>query len=195
MAAKKTTTKRAAAKKTPAKRATAKKTSTRSRKAVAVEEEYPPAPAGSTSLVIVESPAKAKTIGKYLGRAYRVRATVGHIMDLPAKKLGIATVATVRWTSDQMLRRLLPEGSEPEWRDASGLIRIEVREAPDPWVGPKVSALESIGTKVAFVTRLGEARMAVSDLVVQDGDMLHLVMPESKAAEVLAAVEQGPEDH
>jgi DNA topoisomerase-1 len=46
-------------------------------------------PSGSTSLVIVESPAKAKTIGKYLGRGYRVRATVGHIMDLPEKKLGI----------------------------------------------------------------------------------------------------------
>src|SRR5256885_11824144 len=44
---------------------------------------------GGTSLVIVESPAKAKTIGKYLGRGYKVRATVGHIMDLPEKKLGI----------------------------------------------------------------------------------------------------------
>ncbi|HEX6599689.1 MAG TPA: type I DNA topoisomerase [Gemmatimonadaceae bacterium] len=90
MAAKKTTTtRRAAAKKTTAKRVTAKKSPARGRKAAPVEEEYPPAPAGSTSLVIVESPAKAKTIGKYLGRGYRVRATVGHIMDLPAKKLGI----------------------------------------------------------------------------------------------------------
>src|SRR3954469_18302838 len=41
------------------------------------------------TLVIVESPAKAKTIGKYPGRGYRVQATVGHIMDLPEKKLGI----------------------------------------------------------------------------------------------------------
>jgi len=49
----------------------------------------PDEPAGTTSLVIVESPAKAKTIGKYLGRGYRVKATVGHIMDLPEKKLGI----------------------------------------------------------------------------------------------------------
>src|SRR5437867_2751401 len=53
------------------------------------DDEGPPAPAGSTSLVIVESPAKARTIGKYLGRGFRVRATVGHIMDLPEKKLGI----------------------------------------------------------------------------------------------------------
>jgi DNA topoisomerase-1 len=53
------------------------------------EDEGPPPAAGTTSLVIVESPAKAKTIGKYLGRGYRVRATVGHIMDLPEKKLGI----------------------------------------------------------------------------------------------------------
>src|SRR5688500_11037394 len=44
--------------------------------------------AGGSSLVIVESPAKAKTIGKYLGRGYKVKATVGHIMDLPEKKLG-----------------------------------------------------------------------------------------------------------
>ena len=82
MATKKTTT-GAAPDKRPRRAA-----STKSRKKPAAVAEEAVAP-GTTSLVIVESPAKAKTIGKYLGRGYRVKATVGHILDLPRKKLGI----------------------------------------------------------------------------------------------------------
>ena len=45
--------------------------------------------ANKTDLVIVESPSKAKTIGKYLGPGYEVKASMGHVRDLPKSKLGV----------------------------------------------------------------------------------------------------------
>jgi len=46
-------------------------------------------PGGGSSLVIVESPAKGRTIGRCLGRGYTVKATVGHVRDLPKRELGV----------------------------------------------------------------------------------------------------------
>jgi len=58
------------------------------------------------------------------------------------QRLGIPTVATVRWTADQMLRRLLPSGAEPLWRDPSGGVQLAEVHISPAWIGHKVSRLQ-----------------------------------------------------
>ncbi|MGN6634857.1 MAG: potassium channel family protein, partial [Oryzihumus sp.] len=60
------------------------------------------------------------------------------------QRLGIPTVATVRWTADQMLRRLLPQGSVPEHTDPSGQILIADVPVHAGWVGRRITELESV---------------------------------------------------
>src|ERR1700739_4588918 len=71
------------------------------------------------------------------------------------ERLGIPTVATVRWTADQMLRKLLPEGGEPLWRDPTGkIVLAEVAFSPG-WIGEQVKALEASSiVRIAFLDRL-----------------------------------------
>jgi trk system potassium uptake protein TrkA len=95
------------------------------------------------------------------------------------QRLGIPTVATVRWTADQMLRRLLPDGSEPLWRDPTGTVVLAEIACSDAWLGEKVQSLEeSARTRIAFISRLGEAMLPGPGTVLQEGDVLHVIAQE-----------------
>ena len=104
------------------------------------------------------------------------------------QRLGIPTVATVRWTADQMLRRLLPDGSEPLWRDPTGVIVLAEVAYAQKWVGEKVHAMEEAArARVAFISRLGEAMLPAQGTVLQEGDVLYVMAPESDLERISAA--------
>ena len=108
------------------------------------------------------------------------------------QRLGIPTVATVRWTADQMLRRLLPDGSEPLWRDPTGVIVLAEVAYAQKWVGEKVHAMEEAArTRVAFISRLGEAMLPAQGTVLQEGDVLYVMAPESDLERISAAFARG----
>ncbi|MDI5965914.1 TrkA family potassium uptake protein [Streptomyces sp. SL13] len=111
------------------------------------------------------------------------------------QRLGIPTVATVRWTADQMLRRLLPSGSEPLWRDPSGGVQLAEVPVSAAWVGQRIRKIqEETGVRVAFLTRLGEAMLPGTDTVLQEGDLVHVIMRTGDVDKVEAAFAQGPEE-
>ncbi|MFI8090387.1 potassium channel family protein [Streptomyces sp. NPDC086080] len=111
------------------------------------------------------------------------------------QRLGIPTVATVRWTADQMLRRLLPSGAEPLWRDPTGGVQLAEVHTSTAWVGHRISRLQDrTGVRVAFLTRLGEAILPSSQTVLQEGDLVHVMMRTHEIDRVEAAFAKGPEE-
>jgi trk system potassium uptake protein len=110
------------------------------------------------------------------------------------QRLGIPTVATVRWTADQMLRKLLPDGAEPLWRDPTGkIVLAEVATSPR-WLGQKIKEVEAAaGARIAFIDRLGEAMVPNPAMVLQEGDVLHVIAPEDELDRVTQVLSSGPE--
>ncbi|HYB16898.1 MAG TPA: TrkA family potassium uptake protein [Streptosporangiaceae bacterium] len=104
------------------------------------------------------------------------------------ERLGIPTVATVRWTADQMLRKLLPEGTEPLWRDPTGKIVLAEVAFSRAWIGEQVKAMEaSLMSQIAFIDRLGQAFVPEPGTVLQEGDVIHVVARESELDRIAAA--------
>jgi trk system potassium uptake protein TrkA len=105
------------------------------------------------------------------------------------QRLGIPTVATVAWTADQMLRRLLPEGAESLWRDPTGAVVLAELAYADGWLGEKVCDIENAAAaRIAFITRLGEAIIPSPSLVLQEGDVVHVVAEEQSLSRIISVL-------
>jgi DNA topoisomerase I len=128
------------------------------------------------SLVIVESPAKAKTINKYLGRDYTVKASIGHVMDLPKKTIGI---------------RLPDDGIKKKKKGKKGKAVAEKPQKPITLDDPKIfePTLQIISGKGKIINDLRKSANT-ADAVYLAGDpdregeaiSAHLAMVLSKPA-------------
>lgn len=110
------------------------------------------------------------------------------------QRLGIPTVATVLWAADQISRRLTPEGSRSEWRDASGTVQLAEVHPHFDWFGLPVKDIEKAASlRVAFLTRLGEGLIPDDGTVLQDGDLIHVMMRDDEIKNVEAILGRSPE--
>ncbi|GBL22505.1 MAG: hypothetical protein RJB00_1008 [Actinomycetota bacterium] len=128
---------------------------------------------------------------------YGVASVVARIYD-PGRaeiyqRLGIPTVATVLWTTDQIMRRLLPQGSRSEWQDASGKVQLAEIALHRDWYGRPVSLIEQhTDARVAFVTRLGEGLIPNEHTVLQEGDVIHVMVEDKNLAATEASLALPP---
>ena len=110
---------------------------------------------------------------------YRVPQVVARIYD-PRRaqiyqRLGIQTVATVRWTTDQILRSLFPDEIPVEYTVDNGEVVITSVPAPSELIGKNVVDVDRDGRrKVVAVSRFGVPRVPDARLTVQEGDILHV---------------------
>ena len=130
---------------------------------------------------------------------YGVASVVARIYD-PARaeiyqRLGIPTVATVLWTTDQIMRRLLPQGSRSEWQDASGKVQLAEVPLHRDWFGKPVSMIEQhTSARVAFITRLGEGLIPNEHTVLQEGDVVHVMVEDKNLSATESSLALPPGD-
>ncbi|MHB1986584.1 MAG: potassium channel family protein [Acidimicrobiales bacterium] len=99
------------------------------------------------------------------------------------ERLGIPTVPSVSWTTDQVLRRILPDQGSWEWTDSTGGLHLLERVLPAEWAGKRLADVVPPGIRIAAVTRGGVPTLKVRELVGQEGDvLLLLVTKESEPA-------------
>ena len=131
---------------------------------------------------------------------YQVTNVVARIYDQGRaevyERLGIPTVATVRWTVGQVLRRLLPEGSEPVWRDASGEVHLLQVWVHDGWVGRRLRDLSTAArAPIPFLVRLGKGLVPDSETVFQDGDLIFVGCETERTSDIETLFATAPARH
>jgi trk system potassium uptake protein TrkA len=98
------------------------------------------------------------------------------------QRLGIATVAPALWTTERVLRRLVPNSAAVEWVDPSAKVSLVERSFGKGWIGHKVLEVEREGVRVVAVSRLGSAILPTDSLVAQEGDVLYLAVAHDALA-------------
>jgi len=145
---------------------------------------------GAAALAAVTNGDNSNVLSARIAReTYQIPNVVARIYD-PRRaaiyqRLGIPTVATVTWTTDQVLRRLFPDEGATEWTDPTGRFTLLERGLPEQWAGRSLSSLvNGSPARLVLLTRAGEARMAGSDLVGQEGDILTFLAPRDGGPDV-----------
>jgi trk system potassium uptake protein TrkA len=101
------------------------------------------------------------------------------------QRLGIPTVATVKWTTDQVMRFLIPEQVASDWRDPTAELALLTVVLPPEWAGWRVEELEADGhRRVVGVTRIGHARIVTPGFLLQEGDQVHLAVDDKGLEEL-----------
>ncbi|MEE6262964.1 potassium channel family protein [Plantactinospora sonchi] len=110
------------------------------------------------------------------------------------ERLGIPTVATVRWTADRIVRHLVPEGHVEVFRDPTSTVSIIEVPLHDDWVGRPLRGLEeATGARVAYLTRFGIATLPTGSTVLQEGDQLAMLVTDDIADQVTRVASLPPE--
>jgi trk system potassium uptake protein TrkA len=112
------------------------------------------------------------------------------------EKLGIPTIATVQWTTDRVLRRILPDAPATEWADPSAAVVLVERPVSPSWAGRRLADLDLEGlARVAALSRLGVGQIPSADLVTQEGDVVYMSVGADRIAELDAHLARDTEGH
>ncbi len=139
----------------------------------------------NTNIVTARIARETYEVDKVVARIYDPRRAAVY------QRLGIPTVATVSWATDQVIRKLFPDQHSVDWTDASGMVSLLEVALPDAWCGHRLSGIEGDGWRLVAVHRAGGTRLAMGDLVGQEGDVLHVAVRKESADAFDARLAEG----